>query len=144
MVGFHLSQFHDVSPEQMFSLVNFAFHFDFLILKFMLASDFAVNCLCCSGVSLNQGCDASVFLDDSNGNKSHPIERQAIPSQTLKGFDKINLIKEELEEACPGVVSCADTLALATRDGILLVSFNSHLLLCVHLLLFYFFIFILC
>ncbi|KDO63428.1 hypothetical protein CISIN_1g0355781mg, partial [Citrus sinensis] len=66
------------------------------------------------------GCDASVFLDDSNGNESHPIERQAIPSQTLKGFDKINLIKEELEEACPGMVSCADALALATRDGILL------------------------
>ncbi|KAK1586845.1 hypothetical protein Q3G72_006654 [Acer saccharum] len=67
-----------------------------------------------------RGCDASVFLDDSNGNKSYLIERQAIPHTTLKGFDKIGLIKEELEMACPGVVSCADTLALATRDGILL------------------------
>ncbi|KAI9160972.1 hypothetical protein LWI28_013286 [Acer negundo] len=67
-----------------------------------------------------KGCDASLFLDDSNGNKSYLIERQAIPHTTLKGFDKIGLIKEELEMACPGVVSCADTLALATRDGILL------------------------
>ncbi|KAH7511517.1 hypothetical protein ACOSQ2_027974 [Xanthoceras sorbifolium] len=67
-----------------------------------------------------RGCDASVFLDDSNGNKSYLIERQAIPHTTLKGFDQIDLIKEELEMACPGVVSCADTLALATRDGILL------------------------
>ncbi|KAK2654302.1 hypothetical protein Ddye_014158 [Dipteronia dyeriana] len=67
-----------------------------------------------------RGCDASLFLDDSNGNKSYLLERQAIPHTTLKGFDKIGLIKEELEMACPGVVSCADTLALATRDGILL------------------------
>ncbi|KAK1581152.1 hypothetical protein Q3G72_003609 [Acer saccharum] len=57
-----------------------------------------------------RGCDASLFLDDSNGNKSYLIERQAIPHTTLKGFDKIGLIKEELEMACPGVVSCADTV----------------------------------
>lgn len=73
-------------------------------------------------VLLNQGCDASVLLDDSKGNKNHSIERQAIPNKTLKGFDKIDIIKEKLEIACPGVVSCADTLALATRDGIILVS----------------------
>ncbi|KAK1586710.1 hypothetical protein Q3G72_005347 [Acer saccharum] len=59
-----------------------------------------------------RGCDASLFLDDSNGNKSYLIERQAIPHTTLKGFDKIGLIKEELEMACPGVVSCADTRLL--------------------------------
>ncbi|KAK0599177.1 hypothetical protein LWI29_002988 [Acer saccharum] len=57
-----------------------------------------------------RGCDASLFLDNSNGNKSYLIERQAIPHTTLKGFDKIGLIKEELEMACPGVVSCADTV----------------------------------
>ncbi|GAV91658.1 LOW QUALITY PROTEIN: peroxidase domain-containing protein, partial [Cephalotus follicularis] len=67
-----------------------------------------------------KGCDASVFLDDSNGNKSHRIERDAIPNKTLKGFDKIDMIKEELEKVCLGVVSCADTIALATRDGIVL------------------------
>ncbi|KAJ4843335.1 hypothetical protein Tsubulata_026708 [Turnera subulata] len=42
------------------------------------------------------------------------------PNLTLKGFDKIESIKDELEKVCPGVVSCADVLALATRDGILL------------------------
>ena len=26
----------------------------------------------------------------------------------LKDFDKIDFIKEELEKACPGVVTCAD------------------------------------
>lgn len=74
---------------------------------------------------LNQGCDASVLLDDSNGNKNHSIEKQAVPNKTLKGFDKIDQIKEVLENVCPGVVSCADILALATRDGVVLVCFTA-------------------
>ncbi|CAM8960321.1 unnamed protein product [Rhodiola kirilowii] len=65
-----------------------------------------------------EGCDASVMLGDSNGNRNKSIERQAIPNKTLKGFDTIDKIKEELEKACPGVVSCADTLVLASRDSI--------------------------
>ncbi|KAJ0042777.1 hypothetical protein Pint_18157 [Pistacia integerrima] len=69
---------------------------------------------------LDVACDASLFLDDSNGNTNHSIERWAVLHSTLKGFDKIDLIKAELERICSAVVSCADTLALATRDGILL------------------------
>ncbi|XP_061948599.1 putative Peroxidase 48 [Populus nigra] len=67
-----------------------------------------------------KGCDASVFLDDSNGNKNRSIERQAAPNKTLRGINEIDMIKEELDNACPGVVSCADTLALATRDAVVL------------------------
>ncbi|MED6127348.1 hypothetical protein PIB30_087295, partial [Stylosanthes scabra] len=67
-----------------------------------------------------QGCDASLLLDDSNGDKNHSIEKQAVPNQTLRGFDKIDLIKEEVEQACPGVVSCADILAIAARDFVTL------------------------
>ncbi|PQP92404.1 putative Peroxidase 48 [Prunus yedoensis var. nudiflora] len=67
-----------------------------------------------------QGCDASVLLDHSNGNKNHSVEKQAVPYKTLKGFDKIDQIKEVLENVCPAVVSCADILALATRDGVVL------------------------
>ncbi|KAI4323219.1 hypothetical protein L6164_022843 [Bauhinia variegata] len=67
-----------------------------------------------------EGCDASVLLDDSNGDRNHPIERNAVPNRTLRGFDKIDMIKEALEQACPGAVSCADILALAARDGIVL------------------------
>lgn len=79
--------------------------------------DFLFQLLC---VLLDQGCDASLLLED-NGGRNSSSEKQAIPNQTLKGFDKIDQIKEEVEQACPGVVSCADILALAARDSVLLV-----------------------
>ena len=41
----------------------------------------------------DEDCDASVPLDDSNGYKNH----------TLRGVDKVDFIKEELEKAWPGV-----------------------------------------
>nr|XP_016451633.1 PREDICTED: peroxidase 39-like [Nicotiana tabacum] len=66
-----------------------------------------------------RGCDASVLLADSNENGTH-VEREAIPNRTLKGFDIIDMIKDEIEEKCPGIVSCSDILVLATRDGIAL------------------------
>ncbi|XP_074276038.1 peroxidase 28-like [Silene latifolia] len=67
-----------------------------------------------------QGCDASVLLDDSNGNPSHLNERDAVPNQTLKGLEVIDIIKEELEIECPNIVSCSDIIALATRNAIIL------------------------
>lgn len=62
-----------------------------------------------------------MLLDDSDASQNRTSEKQALPNQTLKGFDYIDLIKEELEQKCPGVVSCADILALAARDGVVLV-----------------------
>ncbi|KAL8142598.1 hypothetical protein V2J09_015631 [Rumex salicifolius] len=61
-----------------------------------------------------RGCDASVMLNGPNSEKTAP------PNLDLDGFDDIDDIKKELESACPGVVSCADILVLATRSTIYL------------------------
>ncbi|XVF72521.1 hypothetical protein PTKIN_Ptkin12aG0127900 [Pterospermum kingtungense] len=62
-----------------------------------------------------RGCDASVLLNSTSKNTA---EKQAPPNLTLIGFDILDKIKEEVEKQCPGVVSCADVLALAARDSV--------------------------
>ncbi|MBA0574966.1 hypothetical protein Golob_027504 [Gossypium lobatum] len=60
------------------------------------------------------GCDGSVLIDGPN------TERKAVQNSLLRGFDVIDKAKAKLEAACPGVVSCADILALAARDSVVL------------------------
>ena len=62
-----------------------------------------------------QGCDASVLIDGPNTEKTTP------PNLGLRGYEVIDDAKTQLEAKCPGVVSCADILALVARDSVVLV-----------------------
>lgn len=67
-----------------------------------------------------QGCDASDLLDDT---PTFQGEKTAKPNNnSLRGFEVIDKIKAQVEAVCPGIVSCADILALAARDGVVLVT----------------------
>lgn len=56
-----------------------------------------------------------------NSTKNNKAEKDATINLTLDGFYVIDAAKAALEEACPGVVSCADIVALAARDAVYLV-----------------------
>ncbi|KAF7145734.1 hypothetical protein RHSIM_Rhsim04G0215100 [Rhododendron simsii] len=62
-----------------------------------------------------RGCDGSVLVDSTPDNQA---EKAAIPNLSLAGFDVIDEIKTQLENACPGKVSCADIVALVARDSV--------------------------
>ncbi|CAN1240707.1 Peroxidase 4 [Linum grandiflorum] len=65
------------------------------------------------------GCDGSVLLDDTS---SFIGEKNANPNRnSARGFDVIDDIKSAVEKACPGIVSCADVLAISARDSTVLL-----------------------
>ncbi|XVF60023.1 hypothetical protein PTKIN_Ptkin08bG0009400 [Pterospermum kingtungense] len=75
-----------------------------------------------------EGCDASVIISSPNGD----AEKDAPDNLSLAGdgFDTVIKAKQAVEAKCPGKVSCADILAIAARDVIVLAggpSFNVEL-----------------
>ncbi|XP_057955615.1 peroxidase A2-like [Malania oleifera] len=62
------------------------------------------------------GCDGSLLLDNSS---TIVTEKDAIPNvNSTRGFDVVDNIKAALESACPGIVSCADLLAIAAEASV--------------------------
>ncbi|KAG8493768.1 hypothetical protein CXB51_011164 [Gossypium anomalum] len=62
------------------------------------------------------GCDGSLLLDNDAAN-GIVSEKDATPNQMID-VDIVDDIKTALENACPGVVSCADILALGSQIGV--------------------------
>ncbi|KAM3286830.1 peroxidase 55 [Capsicum chacoense] len=71
-----------------------------------------------------EGCDASVMIDSPDGDAEKDAEDNL--SLAGDGFDTVIKAKEAVEAQCPGVVSCADILAIATRDVVVLAGGPSY------------------
>lgn len=79
-------------------------------------------CKVITNLFAQQGCDASILLANGKPEKDHPDQI----SLAGDGFDTVIKAKEAVDRdpKCRNKVSCADILALATRDVVNLVLFH--------------------
>ncbi|KAH8497463.1 hypothetical protein H0E87_019941 [Populus deltoides] len=67
-----------------------------------------------------QGCDASILLDETSSIQSE--KTAGANNNSVRGYEVIDKAKSKVEKICPGVVSCADIIAVAARDASAYVS----------------------
>ncbi|XP_002980450.2 peroxidase P7 [Selaginella moellendorffii] len=66
------------------------------------------------------GCDGSVLLDDKPGFRG---EKTSNPNRnSARGFEVVDSVKAAVERVCPGVVSCADILAIIAEQSVVLMN----------------------
>lgn len=66
-------------------------------------------------------------MDDTSSFKG---EKTAFANNnSVRGYDVIDDIKFAIEKVCPGVISCADIVAIAARDSTVLVRLQAIKLL---------------
>ncbi|GJN33515.1 hypothetical protein PR202_gb22124 [Eleusine coracana subsp. coracana] len=66
-----------------------------------------------------KSCDASLLLlSSSSSSASTSTSTSTRGGFGMRNFKYMDVIKAAVEKECPGVVSCADILALAARDGV--------------------------
>ena len=74
---------------------------------------------------IQQGCDASILLNDTDSFTGEKTAGGNINS--VRGYEVIDTIKSQVESLCPGVVSCADIVAVAARDSVVAVRHQQFL-----------------
>ncbi|KAG0618098.1 hypothetical protein M758_4G038900 [Ceratodon purpureus] len=114
------SDFYDVSCPSVFSIVKQEVQTAVANERRMAASLVRLHFHDC----FVNGCDGSVLLDNST---DFETEKDAAANiNSARGFEVIDTIKAAVEAACPNTVSCADILAITSRDCAVEVGLTSN------------------